>query len=957
MRLAFLFASLPLVLVSLPAAPLSARDLPEAQASTGTTAPTWAFTTSDIPVDPAFRFGTLANGMRYIIRHNASPAGTGVVRLDVETGSLDENDPEQGLAHFIEHMAFNGSKHVPEGKMVPLLEREGLAFGADTNASTSFERTTYKLDLPRSDASLLDTALMLMRETASNLTITPGAVARERGVILSEMRDRNTYAFRNTLESTRFFYPEARFANRFAIGTAQTVTTATARRLHALYARTYVPQRTTLVVVGDFDPDAVEAAIRRHFADWKATPTQPQPDAGPVAFGDAGRTDIYLDPSLSERVTIARSGPWLDEPDTVAARQENLLRLIGYQIINRRLQRLARRAQPPFRGAGFGTGDVFKAGRTTRLVIDTTDGAWRKGLESAVAEYRRALAQGFTTAEVAEQVADLRQTLTDAARSADTRTSKALAADALALVTDEKIPSTPQSALERFTAFAPRITPEAVLAAMTREALPLDDPAHNPLIRFEGRTAPEGGKAALRSAFEEALSAPLANAATDATGPFAYTDFGPPGTVVSDHREADLGIREIRFANGVMLNLHRSDLETDTVHVEVAIDGGSRLDTKADPTATELVPFLPQGGLGKHSRDDLDTIMAGHTLSLELKNGGDAFLSRAKTTPGDLGLQLDLLTALVTDPGYRPEGIVQYRQALDAYFAQMRATPGSALQVDLGRILSDGDPRFSQQPLAAYSKLTYDDLARAIGDRLKHGAIEIALVGDFDEARAIAEVARTFGALPPREAQFGSHEDLPPRLFTSDRSPRVLHHTGAKDQALLRLTWPTRDDSDPTDTLRLELLERVMQVKLTDSLREALGKTYSPGASSALSRYWKGYGTFAIAASVDVTDVAASRAAIRKVVETLRARPISDDTLQRARAPMIESLDNALKTNAGWMSLVDHAQSEPDRIERYMRAKSRLVALSARDVETMAQRYLDPDAAVDVTVLPQPEEK
>ena len=183
--------------------------------------PVWAFEASDIPVDPAYRFGRLDNGMRYVIRQNATPKGTALVRMEVAAGSLDEGDDERGFAHFIEHMSFNGSTHVPEGEMVRLLEREGLAFGADTNASTSFEQTTYMLDLPRADPALLGTALMLMRETASELTFDPQAVTRERGVVLSERRDRNTWQLRNLEAQMAFLNPGARYARRLPIGTGR----------------------------------------------------------------------------------------------------------------------------------------------------------------------------------------------------------------------------------------------------------------------------------------------------------------------------------------------------------------------------------------------------------------------------------------------------------------------------------------------------------------------------------------------------------------------------------------------------------------------------------------------------------------------------------------------------------------------------------------------------------------
>ncbi|MGO4168660.1 M16 family metallopeptidase [Novosphingobium sp. YAF33] len=933
------------------AAPLgaSAREAVPRAERAGTNDTSWAFEKSDIPLDSEFRFGRLANGMRYIVRRNATPVGTAVVRMEVAAGSLDEHDDEQGFAHFVEHMAFNGSKRVPEGQMIPLLERDGLAFGADTNASTSFERTVYKLDLPRSDAALLDTSLMLMRETAGELTISQAAIDRERGVILSEMRDRNTFALRNTIDSTRFFYPRALYSRRFPIGTVATLNAANAQNLRAFYAREYVPDHVTLVIVGDFDPAAVEAGIVRHFGDWQGPQAELQPDAGPVDAKDRKRTGVWIDPALSERLTIQRNGAWLDEPDTIAQRQENLLRSIGYAIVNRRLQRLSRSAQPPFRGAGFGTGDVFETARSTRLIIDSVDGKWADGVAAVAREYRRALAHGFSAAEVSEQLAQLRSSLVDAAGSANTRSNAVLAAIALALVDDRLVPSTPASGLERFEAFAPRITPKAVLAAVRREALALD----KPLIRFEGRKAPDGGEPALRSAWQQAMRGPVPRENAAAAANFGYTAFGTPGTVVSDTRDPLLGIRELRFSNGVMLNLKQTELEKDRVRVSLSIDGGDMLETRDDPLATDMVGWLEKGGLGKHSRDDLDSIMAGHTLGFGLSSGTASFDAQTVTTPRDLELQLQLLTALVTDPGYRAEGEVQYRQQVNNTFARLRATPSSAMSADLGRIVSDNDPRFSLQPVETYRRLTYARLQKSISDRLAHGAVEVGLVGDFDEDKAIAFVAGTLGALPPREAAFQAYDEQPPRTFTADRSARVVRHTGPADQALLRLTWPTRDDSDPLDTLRLEMLERVVRIELTDSLREALGKAYSPSAGSSLSHYWKGYGTFAIAASIDVADVPASREAIRKVLLDLRAAPVSDDVLQRARAPLLEAYQNALKGNATWLSLVDRAQSQPDRIARFTQARERLTRITAADLQTMAQRYLDPNKGLEVLALPE----
>jgi zinc protease len=911
--------------------------------------PVWAFESSDIPVDPAYRFGRLANGMRYVIRQNETPKGTAAVRMEIAAGSLDETASERGFAHFVEHMAFNGSTHVPEGEMVRLLEREGLAFGADTNAQTSFEQTTYMLDLPRNDPMLLRTALMLMRETSSELLFDPKAVARERGVVLSEMRDRNSWQYRNLEAQLTFLTPGAHYVERLAIGKAETLNAASADSLKAFWKRNYVPAKATLIVIGDFAPDAVEAAIHAQFDSWQQAPSPPQPGAGPVNPARSDETAIYIDPALSERIAVSRHGPWRYEPDTVANRYENLLRQIGYSIVNRRLQRISRQGAPPFRDAGFGTSDVFKAGRTTNLIVDTVDGKWHHGLIAAAIEYRKALRFGFSPGEVAEQVAIIRTALENNAGSAATRSHGALLNAVFALLRNEEVPATPESVLARFNANLPQITTKRVIAALRREAVPLV----NPLIRLQGRRSPDGGAPALRAAWNEAMQRPLRRDQASIGSNFGYSNFGPQGSVVSDSHEAALGIRTIRFDNGVALNLKRTELEQDRVTLQLAVDGGTRLNTLDNPVTTEMIGALTAGGLGKHSQDELQSILAGHTVNFAIDTGPDAFVSAAQTTPRDLELQLQVLAALVSDPGYRPEGELRYRLNVNNYFAQLRATPQSALSSTIGGILSDNDPRFTLQKVDIYRKLTFADLKRGIAERLAHGAIELGVVGDIDEQKVITAVARTFGALPMRETAFGSFDAQPKRPFTVSRRPALIRHTGPADQALLRLTWPSRDDSDPAESIALSLLERVVQIELTENLRERLGKSYSPSANSNPSRYWRGYGVFGIAASVDVANVAAARAAMAETVARLRDAPIYVDELQRARQPIIEAQDNALKTNRGWLSLVARAQSEPDRIDRFVHSRERLLALTAGDIQKLAQRYLVARNQVEVLVLPE----
>lgn len=909
----------------------------------------WAFEESDLELDPRFIVDTLDNGMRTIIVANDRPEGTGQVRLRIGSGSLSETDEERGLAHYLEHMAFNGSARIPEGEMIKLLEREGLAFGADTNASTSFGETIYKLDLPRNDTDLLETALMIMRETASELTIDPDAVDRERGVILAERRDRTNFSLRETLDRFEFTSPDARYVDRLPIGTAEVLESATAADLREFYEREYVPANATLVVVGDFEPGAVRSLIGKYFGDWTPAPTPAEASAGPVDITRQGETDIYIDPALSERVTISRHSAWEEKPDTSATRREQLLISVGYSALNRRLQRIARAEDAPFRSAGFGTGNVFEEARETRLIVDSIDGGWEPALLAAAREWRGAMARGFTPSEIDEQLARIRRSQLNAVESANTRSNGSWTAAALALVDDKRIPTTAQSSLERFEAFAPYITPASVLAALQSDAAPLD----NPLIRFRGRTAPDGGKAALRSAWNAAIEADLPPPVEDRAQEWAYSDFGEPGAIVADTVEPLFEIRTLRFANGVRLNLKQTDLQEDRIAFRVHLDGGRLLDTEDNPLATELVGLLPAGGLGAHSQDELVSITAGRSVGLSLGRGGDNFSMSGTTRPEDLLLQMQLLAAAISDPGYRQEAIARYRRNIGNFFETLNSTPVRALGNAAGGIYSDNDPRFTLQDRAAYEVLDFDALRAAIGDRLDSGAIEIGLVGDFDPDAAIAAIASTFGALPDREPEFVSREEARQRRFTENRTPRTLTHSGEANQALLRMTWPTTDDRDQAEVVRLELLERITRLALQEELRERLGQAYSPSARSSPSRTYRDYGTFSINAALDYADLDQGRTAIKAVIERLGADPVDEDTLERARRPLLEAIDNALKSNGSWLALVDRAQSEDFRLIRQKAARGLVEEVTPQDILDTAQRYLALENALVISVIPE----
>jgi zinc protease len=929
-------------------APVAATAQP-ADAVTGKTP--WGFSVYDIPVDPAVRYGVLPNGLKYAILKNDTPQDTASIRMRYNFGSLAESDSEQGLAHFIEHMAFNGSKNVPEGEMVKLLERDGLAFGADTNASTGFDNTTYKLDLPRTDMSLLDTGLMLMRETASNLTIAPDAVDRERGVVLSEMRTRNSFQLRQIKALFQFEAPNSLIGNRLPIGTQEVLENATAAQLRSLYERYYRPDNATLVIVGNLDPDAVESEIRRYFADW-----QPVGPAGtPIDYGtvDPKRptgADIFVDPATPYSATLVESSPYAFRPTTVDELRQYVLERIATGIVTRRIQRIAQQPDAPILAGVASINQLFQTANQAQISITGKEGKWEDALRIGEQELRRANQYGFTQAELAEQLANIENDFQQSAAQQATRRNSQLAEQIAGTAADGDIFVLPSTQLAAFEKIKPTLTVDAVNAAFRAQFA-----TANPQIFVTGKEPIEGGSDAVLAAYRAAAATPVAAPENKAAETFGYGDFGTPGKIVSDTTIPDLGIRTIRFANNVMLNLKQTDFEQGKLRFQIDLGRGLLALPKDEPgLPIYLSSLLAQGGLGKHSFDDLQTLMAGKQVALGLAASDDNFVVGGSTKMADFATQMAVSAAYVTDPGYRPEMQARWQALVPLFVAQLSSTPQQVAAVNVERILANDDPRFGIPDGETLLQRNTGELKAALAPTLADAPIEISVVGDFDPDAVIADVAKTFGALPTRRASFAPVHSFPGITFPTDTSPVTLYHKGKPDQGLAIVAWPTTDDSNAQDETTMSLLAQVLQLDLLEVIREQLGATYSPNASSSMSDVFAGYGTMQVQVVVAPEDRQKVFDAIDAIAKDLRDNPPSADLLERARNPMLERIAKNQHENGYWLGVASHAQSEADRLDRARTKADRVKAVTPEMIQAAAAKYLLASREKKIAIIPDP---
>jgi zinc protease len=891
---------------------------------------------ADLPPDPAMRFGTLPNGMRYVVMKNATPGGQASFRLRFAAGSMDESDTEQGLAHLLEHMAFDGSTHVANGEMIKILERHGLAFGADTNASTSWEETVYKLDLPKADDDTLDTSLMLLREVASELNLSQDAIDKERGVVLSEERLRDTPGYHVAKASLQLDLQGQLAARRFPIGQVEAVRNATRDQLLDIYSRYYRPERAVLVAVGDFDPDAIEAKIKARFGDWKpkAAPG-PEPDHGTV-LKRGPATQLLVEPGAPQIVEMN----WVSPPDlgadSKAKRRGDMIDNLALAVLNRRLDRLVRADDPPFLGAGASRSDDFHSAEVISVQTVAKPGGWQEAMRAADQEVRRLVRYGVSADELGVEVDAYRATLKDAAQTQATRTTPAVADDIAETVDTPEVETSPAEDLALFEEDVKGLTPADIATAVKRVF-----GGSGPLTLVSSQAPVDGGDKAVAQAFAKIDAEPVTAPSAQVAVSWPYEQFGTPGKVVEQQEVSDIDTVFVRFENGVRLTIKPTKFRDQQILVQARV-GRGQLDIPNDRPTTEWSAgaAFPEGGLDQLTTQDIDQVLRSKIVGRGFTVTDDAFVLSGATNPDDLETQTQLLAAYVAHPGWRPEGFQRMRASAPTILDQLDATPDGVLNRELGRMLHSGDPRWGLPDRAQIAAQTAAELKGLLAPPLTKGPIEVVMVGDVNVDKAIEAVADTFGALPAREP-VGPDPETQIAFPAPTPAPILLTHKGRGDQAIGMVAWPTEDFlSDTSRARKINILADVLQLRLTDQLRKTESVTYSPSASAAASSVFPHYGYLDARVEIPPGKIDGFFSDVAAITADLRDKQISPDELERARKPALDDLERRRQTNEYWLSALAGVQTDPRRLNAIRTSVAQVERVSAADVQQMAQTYL-----------------
>lgn len=954
-----------LLLVPAPvlAKPVSARPMPVKAAApagvkdaAGDQGP-WLYRGSDIPHDKEWIFGELPNGVRWVVRNNGVPPGQVSIRIRMDVGSLFEQDSERGYAHLMEHMVFRQSKYLAEGAAIPTWQRLGATFGSDTNAETSPISTTFKLDLPDTDAAKYDESMKLLSGMMIAPTLSEANVRMDVPIVLAEKRERGGLVERISDATNSALFAGQRVAVRPVIGTVETLQGANEASVRAFHDRWYRPERAVVIVSGDLDPAVMSAAIVKYFSTW---PVRGKPVA-PPAFGDpvapagadpanpVGETAVVVEPQVPRGISLAVMRPWRPVRDTVVYNQGIMIDTVAQAIINRRLEAKAR-SGGSFLSAGVNQEKYFRSTDATFVSVTPSGSDWKQALGDVRAVIADAMASAPTEDEIAREVAEINVAFESSVEQRRLLAGSKLADDMVTALDINETIASPEVVLSIFNQSRPLFTPAAVLEH-TRKLF------KGNVVRSVYVT-PAAGEATAQS-LKLALAAPVTadgKARLDSK-PISFADLpalGTPAAPVADLPTGMLGISRVEFANGVTALLWPTTDEPGRLSVKVRWGAGYRQFASGDAPYIALGDTaLVSSGLANLGQEELDRISTGRKMGFDFGIDDSSFQLSADTRPADLADQLYLFAAKFALPRWDVPPLVRAKAAAKLQYESYATSPQGVLARDLKYIQHGKDPRFHTPTPQEIDAATPEGFRQVWQPVLDQGPIEIQLFGDFDKAQAVAALSKTFGALPPRRPL---PADLQPPRFAEPQAsatPLVLPHRGDPGQAAALLSWPTGGGmAGISESRQLEILSNLFQNRLLDALREKLGASYSPQVANDWPTELDNGGSIMAIAQLQPKAVPVFFATADEIAADLIARPPSADELNRVIEPLRQQLTRASTSSAFFMYQLEGATQDQRKFAAIRTLLADFTRTTPAEMQALAKKYLQPGRSWRLAVIP-----
>jgi zinc protease len=903
-----------------------------------------------LPSDTVVRRGLMANGMAFYVRANAEPRARAELRLVVNAGSVLEDDDELGYAHFVEHMAFNGTRRFFAHSLVDFLERAGMRFGPDVNAYTSFDETVYTLTLPTDSARFLETGLDILEDWATAIAFDTAEVRAEKGVIVEEWRLGRGADQRLQDRHLGSIFGRSRYGARLPIGTPASIQAATAEKLRAFHRRWYRPELMAVVAVGDFDPVRMESMIRERFGVIPPSPPAvPRRMVYSVAPGVGTRYSVATDPeATSSTVTVVHTAPSRVRR-TVREYRGAIVDMLYNGVLNDRLNETTQRPGAPFLDVSSVSGSLVRPLDAYFLTARVPEGGAERGLGALLGEAERAARFGFTPGELAREKADLLRSWEQIHREQEKTTSAQYAAQYVGHFLFGGPLLTVESEYQLQRALLPGIRAGEV-SARAREWL--QGRSRSVLVSLPERA----GGARPDSA---RLAAVVDSVARARLTPYTDTVSGAPllprppagGRVVAERVHEAVGVTEWTLSNGVRVLLKPTDFRADEVALAGRSPGGTSLAGDDDYLYAATAAAAAQvGGVGSFSVVDLGKRLSGKTASVgvevsELSESVSGYAARH-----DLETMFQLVYLYFTAPRRDPAAWEAYRERAREAFRDRAASPEAALGDTLRAALTQGHPRARQLNAARVDSLDLDRALDYYRDRFADaGDFTFYLVGALEPDSLRPLVEKYLGGLPA-----AGRRDVPRDLGV--RTPAgVVRRTvrrGVEPQARTQVVFSGPAVWERRTVALLRTLADALEIRLRERLREQLGGTYGVGVGASAMREPRPEYRLVMDFSASPERLDELSRALFAELERIRRQGFTEAELAKVREQQRRERETQVRDNDFWMSQIVQYDLHGWDLAGIL-APPLSQSFTADDVRAAARLYLDVGRYVQVSLLPE----
>jgi len=907
-------------------------------------------TSAKLPLNPAIHVGKLPNGITYYIRHNDLPGKRVSLRLAVKAGSIDEADDQRGLAHLLEHMAFNGTTHFKAGELVAYFESVGVAFGPHVNAYTSYDETVYMLDVPTDRTGALDHGLQALSDFAGGMSLEDKEIDKERGVVLEEWRQRLGVASRLQGITDRAVYGASKYAERLPIGLPETIQKAPYQRVRDFYRQNYTSDRIGVVVVGDLDAAAAEQLVRQYFGVIPARKSAKRP-VYPVPPHKDTRVAVATDPEAqSSSVSVFHTRP-LQKSQTVGDYRRDLVRSLFEAMLNARLGEIARRPDAPFLGASAGDDTLGRTVEAFGVSARVNEGGIPKGVEALEQELARVRQFGFGDVELDRVKKATLASYERAYNERDKSESPGLASELVSLFLDD-VPA-PGIAVEYD--LAKRFVPTATTTETAALARELVTETNRVVIAVapekKGVTTP--AETAVRDALRTGAAATLTAWHDESKGKELMPTKPTPGTITARRQIPEVGVTVLTLSNGVEVWLKPTDFKNDQIAFTAYAKGGTTNVPEADyRNATMMTSLVGTSGVGGLSPVDLGKLLSGQIASASLSMGAYTHGASGGSTPKDLETALQLLYLSFTAANHDPAAFDLMKRRLRANLENQAQSPGAVFGERLRLVNTNNNYMSRSMKLEDVDALDQAKMEAFYKSQYANAAdFTFFFVGTFDVDKIAPLLATYIGSLPSQGKPSSAYSSVRLEFPTGVKKETVNKGQEPKAQTVMSFFADTK--MNELEMHRLRAATAILERHLRDQLREELGGTYSVGVDYSNTLPQPGYGSTSVQFGSAPDRVDSLVATVMTELDRMRREGPSADDVQKVKETEKEALETSFKQNGFWLGALQTAQMLGWDPVSIIHRTERTDTLTAENIHDAFRKYFPADRYTQLTLLPE----